>query len=208
MTSRAFKIIYGSIIFLEVLTVIEPSMRFNSETIPKELRVEETNGQTSRRYFSRYFGKSVAKDDSSIGGASGLSGVTGSMTHGSISSPSSVMILERLCGATALDWSRSSGPLGLSSISVLVCSNLRSLALAWVANEASVLSSVPFLENFAYFAWRSSLVSFGFIVLEYVVGVGLVWVGVLLLRGGYGMLLLIWRGGIVLWGYGAGVVVG
>lgn len=63
--SRALMIMYGSYVFLVVLTVMEPSTRFSSQPMPCVFSVRVTAGQTSCRYFSRYFGKRHAKDDSS-----------------------------------------------------------------------------------------------------------------------------------------------
>ena len=56
---------YGSNVLRDVKTLIDPSTKFNSHRIPWGLRAAVTAGHTSRRYFSLYFGKSVANEDSS-----------------------------------------------------------------------------------------------------------------------------------------------
>lgn len=58
-------IMYGSYVFLVVLTVMEPSTRLSSQPMPYGLSVRVTAGHTSCKYFSRYFGNRHANDDSS-----------------------------------------------------------------------------------------------------------------------------------------------
>ena len=58
-------IMYGSNVFLVVLTVMEPSTRLSSHAMPHSFSARVTDGHTSRRYFSLYFGNNVANEDSS-----------------------------------------------------------------------------------------------------------------------------------------------
>ena len=57
--------IYGSHVFLVVRTVIDPSTKFNSHPTPTSFKAFVIDGHTSLKYFSRYFGNNVAKEDSS-----------------------------------------------------------------------------------------------------------------------------------------------
>ena len=57
--------IYGSHVFLVVRTVIDPSTKFNSHPTPTSFTAFVIDGHTSLKYFSRYFGNNVAKEDSS-----------------------------------------------------------------------------------------------------------------------------------------------
>ena len=63
--SRDFTMMYGSDVLRVVRTVILPSTKFNSQSMPCLERLRVTRGHTSRRYFSRYLGKRVAKELSS-----------------------------------------------------------------------------------------------------------------------------------------------
>ena len=65
MRSRALMMMYGSYVFRVVETVIEPSTRLSSHRTPCSLSARVTAGHASRRYFSRYLGKSVANELSS-----------------------------------------------------------------------------------------------------------------------------------------------
>ena len=62
--SRAFIIAQGSQVLLVVFTVRDPSNKFNSALIPTSFKDFLTMPKTSYMYFSRYFGNSVANDDS------------------------------------------------------------------------------------------------------------------------------------------------
>ncbi len=53
--SRALTITYGSVVLRVVLTVMDPSMMLSSQATPTFSRARVTTGQTSRRYFSRYW---------------------------------------------------------------------------------------------------------------------------------------------------------
>mmetsp|Transcript_75441 Transcript_75441/g.233353 ORF Transcript_75441/g.233353 Transcript_75441/m.233353 type:complete len:215 (-) Transcript_75441:209-853(-) len=64
--SRALMMMYGSQVFRVVRTVMEPSTRFRSALSSCSDRTCFTSGQTCLRYCSRYAGKSVAKELSSV----------------------------------------------------------------------------------------------------------------------------------------------
>mmetsp|Transcript_4580 Transcript_4580/g.6828 ORF Transcript_4580/g.6828 Transcript_4580/m.6828 type:complete len:103 (-) Transcript_4580:131-439(-) len=63
--SRALRITYGSDVLRVVRTVMDPSTKFNSHDIFTLSSDRVTSGHDSRKYFSRYLGNSVAKEDSS-----------------------------------------------------------------------------------------------------------------------------------------------
>ncbi|KAF1794446.1 hypothetical protein GQ600_10588 [Phytophthora cactorum] len=65
MRSRALSTMYGSVVLRVVRTVMLPSTRLSSHVILCASSALVTMGHTSRRYFSRYLGKSVANELSS-----------------------------------------------------------------------------------------------------------------------------------------------
>ena len=79
MRSRDLMMMYGSNVFLVVFTVMEPSTRLSSHAMPNSFSARVTEGHTSRRYFSRYLGNSVANEDSSKR-PSGLSSLVNAST--------------------------------------------------------------------------------------------------------------------------------
>lgn len=79
--SLAFKIAYGSYVFLVVRTVILPSIKSSVQAIPCVSRNLVMSPQVSRRYCSRYLGKRMAKEDSSVKGAIDSEGRKGSIFH-------------------------------------------------------------------------------------------------------------------------------
>mmetsp|Transcript_9385 Transcript_9385/g.42782 ORF Transcript_9385/g.42782 Transcript_9385/m.42782 type:complete len:206 (-) Transcript_9385:38-655(-) len=79
MRSRDLMMTYGSNVFLVVFTVMEPSTRLSSHAMPNSFSARVTEGHTSRRYFSRYLGNSVANEDSSKR-PSGLSSLVNAST--------------------------------------------------------------------------------------------------------------------------------
>ena len=64
--SRALMITYGSQVLRVVETVMEPSIRSSWHAMPCSRSNAVTDGHASRRYDSRYEGKSTANDDSSV----------------------------------------------------------------------------------------------------------------------------------------------
>ena len=92
--SLALRMAAGSKVFRVVLTVMLPSTRSRTQLIPYKVsgmigkklytcfsRAFVARGQILRRYCSRYFGKRVAKEDSSVKGFTLSSFVKGSTFH-------------------------------------------------------------------------------------------------------------------------------
>jgi hypothetical protein len=111
MRSRALSTMYGSVVLRVVRTVMLPSTRLSSQAILCASSALVTMGQTSRRYFSRYLGKSVAKELSSsrLGMPRFLPGVLSSSTSS--------------CHGSTFQWSMSSESHGLSLRWLFFCAS-------------------------------------------------------------------------------------
>ena len=79
--SLALTMLYGSHVFLVVLTFIEPSIKFSSATILNFFSSFFTRGQISLIYFSLYYGNKQEKLDSSTIPFGLSSGVNLSIYH-------------------------------------------------------------------------------------------------------------------------------
>lgn len=96
-----------------VLTVMEPSTRSRTGTMPNLSRALLTRGHESRRYRSRYLGNSVMKEDSSRKGPGASSLVKGSIFHLSMSSVSHGLGFLWVDGMLSVVWFVTSGNLCL-----------------------------------------------------------------------------------------------
>jgi hypothetical protein len=79
--SLALIMLYGSQVYRDVLTLMEPSIKFNSATILNFFSSFFNKGQISLIYFSRYYGNRQEKLDSSTMPLGLYSGLNSSICH-------------------------------------------------------------------------------------------------------------------------------